>query len=465
MSVPLPFNNWKQRLLAAAIAAITAALTTFFSQNSDPAPTPPPAPQEKTSANPPRFFGWVNDPDAVKSVCTELNHPHFRDTEAFQSTYDGPEDVFLWDACRKVTGDLLPPRNQGQVGSCVSFGTASAIEHLLCVQIATGAGEEYRDLVQEIIYGGSRVEIGGGKIRGDGSVGAWAAKFVSQYGVLPRGVFGTRNLTAYSENRCREYGRSGVPDELEPLVKQHPVKSVANVRSWDECQAAIRNGYPIAVCSDKGFTMQRDSDGFCSPKGVWQHCMAIVGIRSGKRPGAFILNSWGPNAHTGPRGLGDPSPAGFWADAKVVDRMLKQGDSWAFSHAVGFPARKLNWYADHNRANDSQRLKARAALALAFARPAMPTYEERYSEALKTGKPLIVFVGQPAKEVRGALSVKHEVPDVNGPAVLIGVPAGERFQRIDLRGRPNEDAILAAIRNAKKPSNQTTTSFYCPTCR
>ncbi|MFO0806493.1 MAG: hypothetical protein U0791_25590 [Gemmataceae bacterium] len=292
-----------------------------------------------------RAFGWIDDPEAVK----EHRTGRFCDTEAFAAPYSGPDDVFLWDACRTVTGDVLPPRDQRSVGSCVAFGTASAIEHLLCVQIANGTGEEYRDLAQEVIYGGSRVEIGGGTIRGDGSIGAWAARFATEYGVIARGQHGSHDLRAYDEARCREYGRRGVPDELEPLAKRHPVKSTSNVRSWDECRAAIRNGYPIAVCSSQGFTMTRDADGFCRPSGTWMHCLAIVGIRGGARPGAFLLNSWGPNAHTGPRGPGDPSPAGFWADAKTVDRMLKQGDSWAFSAAVGFPPRKLNWYASPAR--------------------------------------------------------------------------------------------------------------------
>jgi hypothetical protein len=292
---------------------------------------------------PTRAFGWVDDPHAVQSVAGQSRR--FADTEAFGAPYEGPDDVFLWQACRQATGDLLPPRDQKSVGSCVSFGTASAIEHLLCVQIASGASEEFRDLAQEVIYGGSRVEIGGGTIRGDGSIGAWAAKFVTTYGVVARGKYGQYDLRSYDESRCREYGRSGVPDELEPLARQHPVKDASNVRSWDECKAAIRNGYPIAVCSSQGFTMQRDAEGFCKASGTWAHCMAIIGIRGGSRPGAFLLNSWGGSAHTGPRGPGDPSPAGFWADAAVVDRMLKQGDSWAFSHAVGFPARKLNWYA------------------------------------------------------------------------------------------------------------------------
>jgi hypothetical protein len=296
-------------------------------------------------SNEPRTFGWVDDRDQVRAITGTIPNPQFQTTEAFQSEYAGPDDVFLWDAARQVLGGLIPPRDQGSVGSCVSFGTAAAVEHLICVQIASGAREEYRDLVQEVIYGGSRVEVGGGRVRGDGSVGAWAAKFVTDYGVLPRGVFGRFDLRTYSVARCREFGNTGVPDELEPEARKHPVKAVANVRSWDEARAAVRNGYPLIVCSSQGFNMARDADGFCQPRGVWMHCMALVGVRGGSRPGGFLLNSWGASAHGGPRGVGDPSPAGFWADAAVLDRMLKQGDSWAFSNFRGFPARKLDWYA------------------------------------------------------------------------------------------------------------------------
>ena len=328
-------------LLCAGVFALFAAL----GRPERPLQSSGELPFPGSPGEPPRSFGWIDDPATVRAVAATIPFATFRDTEAFGAAYDGPDDVFLWDACRKVTGELLPPRNQGDIGSCVSFGTASAIEHLICVQIATGANEEYRDLAQEVIYGGSRVEIGHGQIRGDGSIGAWAAEFVTKYGVLPRGIFGRYDLRTYDVSRCREYGARGVPDELEPLAKQHPVKSVSNVRSWDECRAAIRNGYPVAVCSNQGFTMPRDSDGFCRPSGSWAHCLTIVGIRGGKRPGAFLLNSWGPDAHSGPLGVGSPSPAGFWADAAVVDRMLRQGDSWAFSGVVGFPSRKLNWYA------------------------------------------------------------------------------------------------------------------------
>jgi hypothetical protein len=293
-------------------------------------------------------FGWVDDPAAVRRVQAKLPCPRFDSTEAFRAPYAGPDDVFLWDACRKATGDLLPPRDQGSVGSCVGFGTAAAIEHLLCVQIAQGSREEFKALAQEVIYGGSRVEIGRNQIRGDGSTGAWAAKFVTEYGVLPRGQYPGLDLTTYNPATCRSLGSKGLEPELERLARQHPVKTVSNVKSFDEAKAAIRNGYPISVCSNQGFSMQRDAEGFARPQGNWSHCMALVGVCGAPRPGGFLLNSWGANAHTGPAGPGRPSPAGFWADARTLDRMLAQGDSWAFSHAVGFPARKLDWYARIN---------------------------------------------------------------------------------------------------------------------
>src|SRR5205085_3314192 len=237
-------------LLLAAVGAVLA-LTGGERKSPGPAESPP---------EPPRAFGWVRDPAAVAECVAELNCGAFRETEAFAAVYAGPDDVFLWDAARKVTGDVLPARDQKSVGSCVGFATASAVEHLMCVQIALGADEEYRDLAQEVIYGGSRVEVGGGHVRGDGSTGAWAAKWVTDYGVVPRGIFGKYDLRAYDEGRCRDYGARGVPDVLEQMARQHPVKSASNVRTWDECKAAVRNGYPVAVCSSQGFTMQRDAD-------------------------------------------------------------------------------------------------------------------------------------------------------------------------------------------------------------
>ena len=328
-----------RKLAALALLAASAAAAMFL--------TPSPhrdviVPGSALSSDPPQHFGWINDPAAVRECLAEMGCRPFRATLAFAASDDGPEEVYLWESALTATGDVLPARDQKSVGACVACATASAIEYLLCSQIADGAVESYRDLAPEVIYGGSRVEVGGGRIRGDGSIGAWAAKWVKDYGVVDRELHGAYDLRRYDEARCRAFGRTGIPDELERLARKHPVREVAHVESWAECRAAIQNRYPVVVCSDQGFTMERDRDGFCNPRGTWYHAMAVIAVRGGTRPGGFLLNSWGPNAHTGPRVPENAPACGFWVDAAVLDRMLRQGDSWAFSNVEGFPSLRRN---------------------------------------------------------------------------------------------------------------------------
>ena len=331
------------------------AFILYLMGKGPPAPlpdVPPPLPQQ-VEPLPEQLHltgGWINDQNEVQRVIRMNNLPSFGQTPAGRVVMGDDTDVFLWDACQIVLNKpYLPARNQKSVGSCVSFGTNSAVEYTLIAQIAQAirdrqAPGEYKDLVQEVTYAGSRVEVGGGRISGDGSVGAWAAEFVKRWGVVSRGTHAGHDLTQYDEARCREWGRKGVPSEIEAVAKESPVKGTALVANAAEAVKALRQNYGIAVCSDQGFSMQRGQDGFARPQGSWAHCMAIIGYQAAPRQGFFILNSWGPNAHTGPVGKGNGPTAGFWADYATVDRMLKQGDSWAFSDAVGFPARQIDWY-------------------------------------------------------------------------------------------------------------------------
>jgi hypothetical protein len=287
--------------------------------------------------------GWVPSPMEVQLVLGTLPRPLF--AEAAPHLLAAPaDDVFLWDACKRVTGGHMPAHDQDGVGCCVGEGFSSAVEYLQGVEIALGGEpEEYCAISCEAIYALSRVEVGGGRIRGDGSVGAWAAKAVREYGVLPRRAVGGHDLTRFDPYRARDWGRRGLPDELESAARQHPVRTVSLVRTFAEARAALANGYPVTVCSNQGFTMTRDRDGFCAPRGVWNHCMTFIGATGGRRPGLCCLQSWGPNVPDGPIGVGGHPDCAFWVDAEVAGRMLGQGDSWALSAFDGFPARRLDW--------------------------------------------------------------------------------------------------------------------------
>jgi hypothetical protein len=336
----------KTHLFWAAGVLFTGIVTWLATRSGVPIPIPPQPPIVQTD-DVIGAQGWVPHPEAVAAIANAIPIKSFGATPAGavdEATL--PADVFLWEAHRKVTGSLPPAKNQGGVGSCVSFGTNTAVERTSATSIVAGANAEFKFICEEVTYGGSRVEIGRGQIRGDGSVGAWAAKFIHDWGVVSREPHGAVDLSRYSEARCRDYGSKGVPAAIEALAREHPVQTYTQVGTWGDAKKALASGYGIAVCSDVGFTMARDSRGVCRAQGSWGHCMCLDGYHvdsSGEY--GHIENSWGPNAHTGPVGWGSPSTAGFWADSKTITRMLSQGDSWTFSNVKGFPEKRIDWFA------------------------------------------------------------------------------------------------------------------------
>jgi hypothetical protein len=233
------------------------------------------------------------------------------------------------------------------VHNCVSFGCIRAIEYTYLCEIAAGEDEEFRHLCQEINYAGGRVEVGKGRLgRGDGSIGAWSAEFAKRWGSLDRGVYGKYDLTKYDTDRCRAWGRTGVPDDLEPEVKKYSITTITLVKTIDELKKALAAGYGVSVASNQGFSMTRDSNGIAKASGSWAHQMCICGYATiGGKLYFRIDNSWGAAAHRGPVGPGDPSTGGFYADERTVARMLAQNDSWAYAGQNGFKPRDiLDWF-------------------------------------------------------------------------------------------------------------------------
>lgn len=299
--------------------------------------------------------GWVNDSEAVTEVLNDWAAKgmptRFKDAAPRLMTGVDDTPVFFWQGEEKVLGKRLDVWNQNPVGSCVGFGFTRAAQNLLLWEIASGEPETWpnAELAPEVTYGGSRVEIGGGRIRGDGSVGAWAAKFLMDYGLVVRGKYGTLDITSYNADTCRRLGREGIPPDVETIARVHPVRAAAMVTTRAEVWAAIGGGKPIAVCSDQGFSMSLGSDGYCNTEGEWAHCMQICGrfIHPRRGKSYVIGNSWANylrDMGTDVEYIAEDGttkkfrlPIGaFCTTEDVVARMVAQRDSFALAGVTGW---------------------------------------------------------------------------------------------------------------------------------
>lgn len=232
--------------------------------------------------------------------------------------------------------------NQGECGSCVAFGAALACDALMAIDIARNGRRKPSTRTEPMsIYWGSRVEIGGGRISGEGSVGVWAAQYLKKFGALETRQYEGFDLRKYDPSVCcGPLSRRGVPDALEPVARKHPVKAFAQVTTFDEAVTALAAGYPVTVASDQGFRFNLDRNGFATASGTWMHQMCVVGYKLEPTPYLLIANSWGACYSGGPDGW---CPAVKKVRKSTAERMLRQGDSWALSDFESFAPKGIDW--------------------------------------------------------------------------------------------------------------------------
>lgn len=304
--------------------------------------------------------GWIDNQEFVNVTLATMPAPYF-DQAKGDLVCDEKTEVLLYEHVRAVTGQDAPKGPQ-KIGDCVSWASACFANYMQCVVMAlhlqkagllsatqqekndfflqdgdgTGRRQIFEPAASEAIYALGRVEVGHQKgSMQDGSTGSWNAQAIAKYGYLSRPDLGRLGFSPdYDPNRAKSWGAKGLPDELEPIAHNHLVKMVSQVSNFKDAAALIQNGRPVIVCSNRGFTMQRDSQGFCKPQGVWQHGMCFISVRW-DRPGLLCNQNWGPNCPTGPVYKAQPDNT-FWVDASVVDYMLSQKDSYSGTELDGY---------------------------------------------------------------------------------------------------------------------------------
>jgi hypothetical protein len=233
----------------------------------------------------------------------------------------------------EATGFSYFPRQQGQSPNCVGQAISAAID------ITEGiSGERLPANVDAaFIYGVSRVD-NGFTVRA-GSMCSWAAQSAVEVGVVPMLEYPLLglDLTTESVRRSASYGSTGPPEELRVVAESYRLSEYYQVKNWQQLRGAIKSGYPVIVGSNVGFGAKsgnlRDQSGFLYSarwRG-WAHAMVIIAYedRPGHKPGALVLNSWGPSWVLGPQKFGDEPLGSFWITPSDVNRMLGRGDSFA----------------------------------------------------------------------------------------------------------------------------------------
>jgi len=202
--------------------------------------------------------GWVDDPQVVRYFVRDNTNPYLSQVNsAILGTGKG-QVALLWPFLEQITNTRFVPHYQ-EIGDCVSHGFGLSVDLLTAIQILKRNSPQrwVAEAATEIIYGGGRIEIAAQRYNkrwwGDGMTGTVAAEFVKAFGILLRQPYLKKwDFSEYSGDVARLLGKQGVPDELEPLCRIHPVGCVSLVRSWEEARDCIYNGYPIALCSSQG---------------------------------------------------------------------------------------------------------------------------------------------------------------------------------------------------------------------
>lgn len=247
------------------------------------------------------------------NVCNQDDKYMWRKVDSIAiQPYNG--DVYNFE----VEGDNSYVAESIAVHNCVGFGNAKMAG--LSMAMMAGAGEitwPGADVAVEPVYGGMRYEVGyklegSSMYRGDdGGVGAWAVEWLLKWGVLLMQKYPQVDLSTYSERLCDYYGGHGIPDDLEPVAKEHPLTQAALCEDADVVWKLIGQLHPVVHCSNQGFRMSRNKDGTCSPSGSWAHCSSWSGrftLKGGNRVIRYD-NSWD----------GDESGSGYLGDPIVVD--------------------------------------------------------------------------------------------------------------------------------------------------
>lgn len=239
-------------------------------------------------------------------------------------------------------------------GDCVSHGSRNARDISRSVEIARGEPETYfKRGATEPTYGA----------RGHGGQGmdpATATRFEMEVGFLFRDFYRNSalgvsvDLTKYNSNIGANWGRSGVPNGIKELCKQHNVGESTRPRAVEEVMDCLAAGFAGHSGQSWGCSSSQPKDGINRKSASWNHDMCTSGYDYSeeffKEPVMFVNNSWGPWNQPNPIWLANQDVYGPWIPGMIVmaqDEYARyfvgSGSIHFYSSIKGMPVKELPW--------------------------------------------------------------------------------------------------------------------------
>ncbi len=290
---------------------------------------------------------------------------------------DGEQAAHTFGLADSASGQLVPawlgvercfpgcwPGSAQTRGDCVSHSTRNAGLTAVCGDILSGKPDEASGKMEaqpedlsptgardgvfstELIYwyrrhGGDGWSCGAASSVIKGESGLWVRKNYQDLGF---------DLSKYSGSTAGKYGRSTPPENITTIGRQHLIRTVTELSSFEQVRDFLANGYGISTCGGEGWSSTRDENGFSPRRGSWAHALAFIGAddrdvikQKYGEPLVLILNSWGNWNSGGTKVLGTEwnIPSGsYWA--KWSD--AKRRDMYAYSGVNGWPKRKIDFW-------------------------------------------------------------------------------------------------------------------------
>lgn len=301
----------------------------------------------------PNLRGWRHDPAMIHRVCAAAGvAPSLYDAAPHLRGLGEGKRVILADALRQVEGRWIGYPAQTR-GTCVGRAGGRAGDILAALEVMEGA-EWIARFSSEAVYGFARVEIGGRRIPGDGAVVAYAVEAVRKLGMLPRQSYQADGHSftlpeTDDDSLAAQWGRTGVPDWLEPFCAKHLVQDWTPIRSYGEARDALAGGFVVWFGTSqafwRGLPAVRDDEGFLRPQGRTAHSWLAVGVDDDSRRPHLILDnrSWGDDWIRGPMGQYPIPPGCYRCDADAFERVIRAGEAYAVSDIAGFEPRLLDY--------------------------------------------------------------------------------------------------------------------------